>query len=357
MKKIILPLLILLFIPVVYAEELSELNNYEIKYKFYKENIYSKYYPKGEYLDGYREDENNIKYSEYSDWQDKCENGNNREIEYKKEYTYNEIKKVGGIILDNFSGERDQTGIVIYSGNKEIEYKDISTSWSTIKLQLDNYYDASDLLIYAYFKNKVDFNIVLYSDFNLEEPILSKRITQSNFYNIVVNSKFYILPNTYTQKTYDVEFENNFFRKKVGENTKCRYRDILTYRYKIEIEYYDDNYYEFIEGYKKDYDNFKIYYQKEDNYIEVIKTEKEYINVSEYKYFEVPRYEYIEVPKYIKIEKEINTISEPIPIIKKEYIKENTPPVYNHKKDYIFIIIILLLLIVIYRLIKKCRAN
>ena len=91
MKKIILFLIIFIFIPVVYGMELSQLENYEIRYKFYKDNIDSRYYPKGKYLEGYQEDQDNIKYSEYSSWEDECIVDDNREIEYKKEYKYNKI--------------------------------------------------------------------------------------------------------------------------------------------------------------------------------------------------------------------------------------------------------------------------
>ncbi len=359
MKKIILTLIIFLFIPIVNAEELTELNNYEIKYKFYKEKVDFKYYPKGEYLEGYIEDESNSKYSEYSEWQDNCEVDDNIEIEYKKKYTYKEIKKVGSIKIHNFSGERDQTGIIVYNGNKKINYKDVSLSWKDIYIQLDDYYNPSDLLIYPFFKNNVDFTITMFSDFNFQDLILERRVTRSYFINIVIDSNFYVLPNAYIEKTYDIELEDNFFRSKIREDTKCRYRNILTYRYKIDKEYYDNNYHTNVEGYKKDYDNFKIYYQKDIEYIEVLKTEKEYIKVPEYQYFEIPIYEYIEVPKYeyIEVEKEVPTKIEPIQIIKKEYIKEEITNKNKDYKIYIFIIIILVLLFVIYKLFKKCRTN
>ena len=120
MKKIILSLILFMLIPRVFAIELTELNDYEIKYRFYKEKIDFRYYPKGKHLEGYLEDVNNIKYSEYTPWQEECEIEDNIEIEYKKEYTYNEIKKVGSIKLSNFSSERDQTGIIVYEGNKKI---------------------------------------------------------------------------------------------------------------------------------------------------------------------------------------------------------------------------------------------
>ena len=359
MKKIFLSLIVFLFIPVVYGIELSELDNYVIKYRFYKDIFDSKYYPKGEPLEGYIEDDSNIEYTDYTLWQDNCIVNDNKEIEYKKEYVYQEIKKVGSIKIFDFSSERDQTGIIIYEGNKKINYKDVSPSWKDIYIELDNYYNASDFLIYAFFLNKVDYTITMYSDYNFQEPILTKRITRSNFYNVLVDSKFYVYPDAYVENSYENLLEDNFFRKKIRENTKCRYRDILTYRYKIDKEYYDDNYYIYLEGYQKDYDDFKIYYQKDINYIEVLKVDKEYIYVPEYKYFEIPKYEYIEVPKYeyIEVEKETPINIEPIPIIKKEYIKEETREVDNNSSKYILIIIILILLFVIYRLIKKCRTN
>lgn len=352
MKKITLFLIIFLFIPKAFAIDLEELNDYEIRYRFYKEKIDSLYYHKGENLEGYIEDENNIKYSEYTLWQDNCDINNNVDIEYKKEYTYKEIKKVGSIKMYNFSNERDQTGIIIYEGNKQINYRNISPTWSEIHIKLDNYYNAGDLLIYAFFLNRVDFTIRMYSDLNFEDPILERRIVRSNFYNILVDSDFYVLPNAYTENTYDIELEDDFFRKKIKENNKCRYRNILTYRYKIDKEYYDDNYYTNIDGYQKDYDDFKIYYQKDNEYTEVLKVDKEYIYVPEYKYFEVPRYEYIEIEKEIS-----NPNIEPIPIIKKEYVKEETKEVKNNSSKYILITIIIILLFVIYRLIKKCRTN
>ena len=351
MKKIILSFIIILFMPIANAEELTELNNYEIKYKFYKEKVDSLYYPKGLSLEGYTEDGSNIQYEDYTDWQDNCNINNNSQIEYKKEYTYKEIKKVGSIKLFNFSDERDQTGIIVYNGNKKINYQNVSPSWSEIHLKLDDYYEADNLLIYTFFLNKIDFTIIMYSDHNFEEPILEKRIIRSNFYNIVVDSKFYVYPNAYIKNTYDRELEDNFFRKKINENTQCRSRNILTYRYKVDREYYDNNYYEYIEGYQKDYDDFKIYYQKDTNYIEVSKIEKEYINIPEYKYFEIPKYEYVE------IEKEKYIPLEPIPIIKKEYVNQNIKANNNYNKEYIFIVIILILSILIYKIFKKCRVN
>ena len=77
LKKIILFLIVLILsISTVYADDTyQEIKDYEIRYRFYKEidNNDSIYYPKGEKLNEYIEEENNIMYGEYSEYMNECE--------------------------------------------------------------------------------------------------------------------------------------------------------------------------------------------------------------------------------------------------------------------------------------------
>jgi len=325
--------------------DLQELDNYEIRYRFYQENTEWLYFPKGEILDEYMEDDRDITYSEFSDWQESCNvDPEIYDIEYRHEYTYQELKKIAAIYFTNFSNINSNIAIYPYVNNKKINREYTYEQNGDIHIKLDDYYDASELLLYAYFRNYNEYDISFYSDYNFEEKILEKRIVPTHVYNYNLDSSYTTNENSYTINTYDSAKEENDFRTKISEKQECRYRRINTYRYKILKVYYDDNYYTNVDGYKKDYTDFKIFYKKDTEYIEVMKVDKEYIEVP--KYIEIEK----EVPTYVEIEKEIPVI-ETQEVVKTEYVY------FNYKKYLVYIIPLLILSIILFLVIKKCRTN
>ena len=51
--------------------------------------------------------------------------------------------------------------------------------------------------------------------------------------------------------------------KNIKTKEVCRVKEIETYRYKTKKEYYDDNYYTYIDDYTPDINDYVVYYNKE----------------------------------------------------------------------------------------------
>ncbi len=278
LKKIIfLILLLLIESNICLAEE-----EYEIKYKWYKEEIEGDYFMKGMAPSIYEYcDKNNFIYSDYiSDFKllDGSVNLNDttKEYELKTIYSYKIPLKINYINLGGFTGVLDIEKVNIY-------YKDILLSYNTanyygtdwdgfkgnfgeysfISFSLGNYYDSKD--IYVEIITKPTKEIINYElryaigfNDNYDENVIKYKVSNQNI-KYIPNNDWDIL--RLDNKIYEGSEEDLKDNLYIIENIMVyyRYRNKLLYYYKINKIYYDDNYYSNLDGYLPDYNNYKIY--------------------------------------------------------------------------------------------------
>ena len=277
LKKIILFILLLLMGSNICLAE----DKYEIRYRWYKEEI------EGEYLledtsNKYQyKDNNKYIYSDYiSDFKlldsDIDLNDNTREYELKTIYNYKKPLKINYVNLGSFSDS-------IYIEKVNIYYKDTLLKYITtnyffvdwngvsgnfdaygyLSLGLGNKYNYEDISVeiitkptdkvinyeirYAIgFNDNSDENVIKYMASNQE----SKYVPNNNWDILRCEDKVY--------EGSDAELKGKLY---VIENAKTyyRYRNKLIYYYNVNRKYYDDNYYTNIDGYLPDYSDYKIY--------------------------------------------------------------------------------------------------
>ncbi len=208
MKIIITLLTLFLLLPVASASDSIDITDKsEIKYKWYKiEKEDGIYYEKGKNLEGYIEDKNNYKVSyNYTIWsQSNCyDSRENFVIESKQTYIYESVIKIKYILLEDIE-EKDIKEISIYSGNKKIEHKIISTSDKKIKIDLQSLYYVDDL--WMYIDSTKPYKILTSPNESFALLALSKNVENTK---ILLPDKTWI-----TNKTvYNTEY-NDAFRHK-----------------------------------------------------------------------------------------------------------------------------------------------
>lgn len=306
MKKIILILmLIIIIILPVEAEELPDItNDIEIRTKWYKEKEIGKYHPKGDDLLGYMENPEKIKYSEYSTYSDAyCLLPEENNLIYKQRlYKYKYVSYTQYITLTNF--EYSDNVFIFYQGNKQ-SYEVISNENNKVVLKLPLPVSTEYLLFFIDYEGT--YNITLYFDEALSIIALSKDINREK---VLIPDRTWLSDNTYYRTgTSSTNIINSNLITHIGTTDTCRYQKIYTYRYKIEKEYYDNEYHNYIEGYLPDMNEIKVYYKGK----ELIKTVEVPIEVPIYeKVIEyVTKYQKVEVPKEV-----IKTVEVPVEVIK-----------------------------------------
>lgn len=340
MKKILISLLLIFTIPVnlAKAEELPDItSDVEIRYKWYKEVIKGDYYPKREQLDGYFEDNSKIKYGNLSSWSE--ENCNLPNEYYMKEYDfYNIYKKVVNvryIKLENFTFDNN---IEIYQNNSKIDYLLISSD-DNVVIDLKNGYFAETLSFHI--KYEKDYKISLYREKYLNQVVLAKNVLRDE---LLIPDETWIVNTTpfETYYTSDVHKETGL-TKKIKQYQVCRYREMYAYKYKIEKEYYDDNYHFNIDGYIKDINDYQIIYKG----IPITNT----IKITEEKIIKEPQIKYV----YIQNEDNLKESDSSTKIDCPQQIQ--TKVEYLEKKEFkvpkkVYAIIILMSIIIIFLLVK-----
>ena len=351
-KKIIIFLIILiLFISKVYAEDTyREIKDYEIRYRFYKEinNNDSIYYPKGEKLNGYIEEENNLKYGEYSEYMNECEVSDELyDIEYKDIYVYKELKEFQSLVLNKFDGVIKSVMIMFYNKENLKKYNNITDfSYPAGTHQyFEEKLNVNDVFLHAYCGGINTFTITLYSDKNYQYPIAYKEVNNSMGHITFFDTPWQLVDKEFITKKYDSKQEEGFFREYVSKERMCRYRRIYTYRYSSKREYYDNDYHVNVDGYIKDTNDFKIY-SKIDN--KEIAKEKIIVKFSDN----------IKKEEILPDNNNSNIIEDKIKENYKLKEQENNITKNNNKKIYyILIIVTILIIFIIYKLIKKCRVK
>lgn len=360
-KLIILFLIIILSIKPVNAketdtfEDLKDItNNVEIRYRWYKEKITGDYYPLKDFQEGYIVDMNKVKPGYISDWSGyECSLPKNYYfIEYDFQMIYESVKsirfvEIKGITYDN--------NIKIYYENELIDYRIVKDEENLIVLNLRKEYRADTLIFYI--DTDKEYQITLYVEQYLNEPMLSKTI--SSKIPFTPDESWKTSTTRYSNHYTTDEYKETTLTKRKSKDQICRSTEILAYKYKVEREYYDENYYTYVEGYIKDELDYKLFY-KEAPVVNTIEITKE---ITKEKIVKQPQIQYIYLPsenEIIKIDSSKDNIdkSECTPQIKTEIITEyETIEKYLYKipkKVYIIItILILLIILLIIKLYKK----
>ncbi len=247
----------------------------EIRYRYYRESINGEYLTKG-LNDNYEyEEENNYIYSDYSELQKSCPEGDKYEKETMTVYPYMEVKKTRYIVIDNNNEDLLFDRIKIYYDGNKIDYNIVKCDNcdlmffvvyqnGRIELDLKDTYDTKKLSMEIVTNNSKysDYNIRLYNNRLYSKSVASiMGGTDVTFYQV---DSAWILDTDYTDILYSFELiEKDPFNILYMPTKKCRYRELLTYHYNIEKEYYDDNYYAFLDNgdYLRDEQDYKIYYR------------------------------------------------------------------------------------------------
>lgn len=341
-------MIIIFSLETVEANELIEVtDDIEIRYRWYKEIITGEYIPLKDIKENDLYDQKNIKYSNQSDFDASyCDLPREYyEIEMQQYRTYLKVDNIKNIILENFNYDNN---IKIYSKAKEIKFDIISYENNVLKLELGQKCICKDLIFYI--TGNQNYKISLYSNNTFMHPVVYKTIQNEVVFSpdrswIQEETKFMEYNTPYVYEKHDLFYQ-------IRQYYMCRYKEKYVYKYNIKKEYYDENYYKHLEGYKKDEQDYKIFYKGKPliNNIEIIKE----------KIVEVPK----EVSKieYIYVEKENNNridssqFNECKDGIKTKYIEKEITKI--PKKIYIYIVILVIIIILlIIKLLKKMSTK
>ena len=262
MKKVIILLLCLLLIDTVYAKEELSKDDISIKYKWYKEIITDEmFYPKKDSLDDYLENSSKVEYGEYTRWDNKYCNysKDNYVIESKTKNSYKIVGNTRYIKISNAS-TRDKSKINIFSEKNIVNFEIIKENEEGIIIKLDNIYNTYNLWFYIDLDKEYTITLSYYENFSTET--LSKTI--NNIKLLVPDHTWKTQKTSYIEIITESQMDTNSFITALSSETICRLKEIKTYRYKLKKVYYDENYYENIEGYIPDINDYIVeYYGKE----------------------------------------------------------------------------------------------
>ncbi len=366
-KSLLIIILIISLIPyTVKGDELPDItDDIEIRTKWYKEELIEKYYPKGEALPGYLEDQNKKSYSNYGAYHpDYCTYPKDKyDIIQTIIFEYKNITFTQYIKFINF--EYNDNITIVYEGEKE-DFNIISNDNNELVIELNRLKTTPELMLFVDYN--LEYDIEMYFDKELTKLTLKKHIANEK---VLIPDRTWVNKNsTYYTTTDTVGYSTTGLVNNLGSTKRCRYRTINTYRYKIEKHYYDDNYYNKldVEGYIPDMTDFKIYYKGEEliKTVEVPIYEKVTEYITKYKTIEVPKEIIktikVEVPVEVEVQKdESNKETDcPEPLLKEQvkYI-DKIKKIYKTPK-YMYLIIGSLSLIIITLstiLIKKMSTN
>ena len=329
----------------VLAEEVTSLNleeNLKIKYLWYTYNrVEGTYYQKGKDLSGYIEDSTNITYGDFTEWSKSYCNysKDNYIVEYRYKHQYQSPNNTRYIRITNFA---DIKSIKVYSNMQNIPYDYLKNNSSEITIDLKNEYLTDTVWIYIDTANPFEVSF-LYNK-NNDSYSAYKSLPQGGVY---VPDNTWLEKNNNSKNLYEFEKKpSTDLKKYIGSSLECRVSEIKTYRYKLQKNYYDDNYYEYIEGYFPDTTNYLAEYNGEIPEKIVTQTITKDVPVTEY--------------VYLDGEKEIvkEDCSNPKPNVKTKYIENDViKEVYKIPKKVYFTIAFLIITILFELLIMKKKSN
>lgn len=276
LKRILLVIILLL----IGSNECLAEDGYEIRYRWYKDEIVGDYLLE-DTLNKYQyKDNNKYIYSDYIDGFKLLDNTVNlndetREYDFKVIYYYKKPMAIKYVNLGNFSDLIDIEKVNIYYNNIPISYDivnlycvdwdDMGSSFtqnSFISFGLDKYYEPKDISveIISHTDSIVNFEIRYAIGFNgVNDENVIKHIVSNKESKYVPSNDWEIL--RYNNKIYESNEEeiSDKLYSIDSMNVYYRYRNKLIYYYNVNRRYYDDNYYADMVGYLPDYNDYKIY--------------------------------------------------------------------------------------------------
>ena len=340
-------------------ENLDELKDItkdvEIRYKWYKEVIEGDYYPLKDKKEGYIIDVDKIKYGPLSGWGNRACQLPEQYYLINKDiiYIYQTIPQIGYVKFENLSSEAT---IKIYHNNQNVEYEIISTDEDDyIMINLRKPYLVDDLTFYI--KGDNQYKIKLYNNSIGVKELLAKDVINEEM--LIPDSTWTTEYTNYVEYSTMNEIPQTSLTKRKTLNQVCNSREIFVYQYKVNREYYDDNYHTYVEGYIKDINDYQIFYQEKPitNTIEITK------EIEKEKIIKQPTIEYIYIPsenetKKIDSSKPLECIPEIKTQIKTEYKTVEKEIFKVPNKVYIIIAVMFLIIIFLtIKLIKKYVAQ
>lgn len=365
MKKILFILLMLISTN-VYASEYSIFQEEKIeqtdkieveverRYLFYKKVVNSGgYYPAGEKFDNYPlMDENDFKYSDFTNWENKeplnIENG---DVEKKTIYNYREMKEIRYIFINYAKGLGDQiifSEIEVYVNGNKINYEAFCTICSPeltlkikngvtsgeiyesihqtglLKIDLMNYYPSSSIkvrtIIYDPSYGTKTYRVTFTREDNITDSYFVKNV--SNNYRSVSPSDKYtdeisynnmiIINPQYYEMLYSEKYIESTIDREVIPLDLYRYRDKLFHYYGFNNIYSNEYMTKPTEDYPLiDSNQYKDYYRYKEKDVTIIE-EKIPIEISN---IEDKKEEKIKTSLPIKIKKSVEIapiIEEPV---------------------------------------------
>ena len=339
----------------VNANELKSIditNDIEIKYKWYKENISEEgtYYPLRKIKNEDIYDKNNYKFVKLTSISEEACSYSNEFylISPKKFKKYRKTHDAKIVVIENIEPE---TNVEIHYENRVLNFDIISHENKVMVINLKSEFLCDRLMFYIDTNNK--YKISLYRDAKLEQIILAKELENQK---ISIPDSTWKLAETIMHKTgyTEREYVTSTLTEIIGQITMCEVSEKYVYKYNYTKEYYDDEYHTYVEGYIKDEQDYRIYYNQEPIVItNVIEIPKETI-------VEVPKIEYIYIEKELEIEEKEPTQECPKEIhtnIETQIIERKIKIIPT--KVYIVITILFLIIIslIIKNIVKKNRIN
>jgi len=295
MKKIIFTLFAFLIFSNItkantWQEEKLEGSNVETeyRYKFYKEEKNGEYIRIGQETNYKYEDTNDIIYGDFGNYTSTCTEEIGYQTEKRIKYKYVEPMYIQYIKIKNSNNHTiNISKINVYNNNTILEHKihyyanggfaglSINSGGYTI-ISLPNSILITELTLNIIFQTKdIEYELSYSNNENFNSNNIIAKVTgNSNKTKYVFNETFELSNNKKIYESYDIKPDESYDIISIEE--QCKKREIKTYRYNIEKIYYDNNYYKDIEQikglgneekklYKKDINNYKIFYRyKED---------------------------------------------------------------------------------------------
>ena len=249
MKKILFTILLLFSLSKVYAD-IDITKETELKTKWYKEETEETYYKKGEELPGYLENPNIIIQTGSLEWsEDYCDETINRQERIVRKY--NVLEGIHYLLIDNF----------VYQNNVTVLYKGIIYEYEIIDLE-------EEKIIIKFPELLEPHNIILFIDADRPYNVtLTTDHTQllyksNNRKKVLIPDNTWLLLNEVYQEVTRIDSEEKgAYVTLLSEKKECAKYEEQTYRYKVNKVYYDDNYHSYIDGYIRDYSDYKLIYK------------------------------------------------------------------------------------------------
>jgi len=252
----------------------------EYRYKWYKENVVGDYFLYSQSITSLPlVDKENYKYTSYSQWKDTClEPSDVIDVEESEVYPYKRLLDTKYVRIKNLENANLKINeLIIKSNGENVSYNvlECDTCSSVFDNNEDTYLEIvnNEVIVieipsYArtenlnFIINSNSGNIQIELSFTKTEILGRKELNLKDGINNYILDSSWIILKKYTSIYYSIEKpENNFFNTVYAKENKCRERKKMYFFYRIEKEYYDDNYHKFVSGYIKDLEDYVVMYR------------------------------------------------------------------------------------------------